>query len=83
MIPVTNSLFFKGFIENSPTVLVDIGTGYWMEKSHTEAIDYYKSKIEFISQQLMKINELLVEKTSNLNAISAYVQHIEESKSKK
>ena len=46
LIPVTNSLFLKGYIENSSKVLVDIGTGYWMEKNHSQAIAYYKSKVE-------------------------------------
>ena len=61
--------------------MVDIGTGYWMEKSYPEALIYYKSKIGYISEQLKKVSDVLNEKINNLNTISAYIVHLEQKSS--
>jgi prefoldin alpha subunit len=32
LVPLTNSLYVSGELENSNTVIVDVGTGYYVEK---------------------------------------------------
>lgn len=78
LIPVTNSLFLKGTLLNSQNVMIDIGTGYWMEKSFGEAASYYKTKVTFLVDQLKKVSEMLNEKIGNFNTLTAYVLHLEQ-----
>lgn len=75
MLPITNSLFLKGTVkEGCKSVLVDIGTGYLMQKSLPEASKYFESKVEYVAGQLVKLNDLLVEKTNSLNTLNAFLQ---------
>jgi prefoldin alpha subunit len=75
MLPITNSLFLKGKVKDScQNVLVDIGTGYLMQKSLPEAAKYFECKVEYVAGQLVKLNDLLVEKTNSLNTLNAFLQ---------
>ena len=66
MIPMTQTLYVAGTLVNPETVLVDIGTGYFVEKHTSDAIDYYKRKIEYLKSQLDKLQSTIVAKRSQM-----------------
>jgi prefoldin alpha subunit len=45
MVPITASLYVKGKLATADNVLVDVGTGYFVEKSVPDADDYLKRKV--------------------------------------
>jgi len=69
LVPVTGSMFVRGEIEDQNNVLLDIGTGYYVEKSIEDALDYFKRKVEFLSTQIEKVQSVGREKTTVRSAI--------------
>jgi len=69
MVPMTSSLYVPGFLDDTTTVVVDIGTGYYVEKSVDDGKKYFIRKIEFVGKQLEKIHPTLLEKQRIRNAI--------------
>jgi prefoldin alpha subunit len=67
LVPVTGSMFVRGEVEDCQNVLIDIGTGYYVEKSLEDALDYFKRKVEFLSTQIEKVQQVGREK-SNVRA---------------
>jgi len=62
MVPLTSSLYAAGNLTEDNRVLIDIGTGYYVEKTINEASLYFKRKIDFISKQIEAIQPQLQEK---------------------
>ena len=62
MVPMTSSMYVPGILDETSSVMVDIGTGYYVEKSVEEGRKYFTRKIDFVGSQLEKIHPLLLEK---------------------
>ena len=62
MVPMTSSLYVAGYLDDTSTLLVDIGTGYFVEKSLQESKEYFARKIAYVGEQMEKIAPILVEK---------------------
>lgn len=69
MVPMTSSMYVPGFLDETSSVLVDIGTGYYVEKTIEDGKKYFRRKIEFVGKQLEKIHPVLSEKQRARNAI--------------
>jgi len=69
MVPMTSSMYVPGILDETSSVLVDIGTGYYVEKSVDEGKKYFRRKIEFVGKQLEKIHPVLLEKQRIRNAL--------------
>ncbi|KAI4191352.1 MAG: hypothetical protein L6R41_000139 [Letrouitia leprolyta] len=72
LVPLTPSLYVPGKLASTETVLVDIGTGFYVEKSDenkqtpSEARKFYSSKVDELGQNL----EAIVQgKQGNLNVV--------------
>jgi len=64
LVPLTSSMFVRGEVEDPNHVLIDIGTGYFVEKDLEQAKDYFKRKVEFLTAQIEKVQQILREKTT-------------------
>lgn len=77
MVPMTSSMYVPGFLDDTSTVMVDIGTGYYVEKSVEDGKKYFRRKIEFVGKQVEKIHPALLEKqrarSALIEALSAKV----------
>jgi prefoldin alpha subunit len=73
ILPITSSLFLKGTIDLQEPLLVDIGTGYLMPKELSEAEGYFRGKVNYVGEQLEKLNELLVQRTNSLSTVDAFL----------
>ncbi|XP_070536909.1 prefoldin subunit 5-like isoform X2 [Ptychodera flava] len=74
LVPLTSSLYVPGKLCDVEKVLIEIGTGYYVEKSLKDAEDYYKRKMEFISVQIEKVANLLQEKAKLKQAVVEVMQ---------
>lgn len=45
------------------TVLVDIGTGYFVEKNIEDAKTYFQNRVTYVSQQMQNIQQMGIEKS--------------------
>lgn len=50
LVPLTSSLFIPGRMQDAGNVMVDIGTGYYLEKNLDEARDYLEKKMTGVTQ---------------------------------
>ena len=62
LVPLTSSLYVSGKLVSNSKVLVDIGTGYYVNKSVDEAKKYFEKKIQFIGKQIEQLQPLLQQK---------------------
>ncbi|KAI8922249.1 Prefoldin-domain-containing protein [Powellomyces hirtus] len=70
LVPLTSSLYVPGELADSENVIMDIGTGYYIEKPVADAKDYYKRKMEFVKGNLDKLQETITERRKRLSDIT-------------
>lgn len=63
LVPLTESMYVPGRLANNNTVVVDIGTGYYVEKDVEEAKDYFKRRVAYVTEQMEKIQLVGQEKS--------------------
>jgi len=62
MIPLTSSLYVSGTLGSTDKVLVDVGTGYYVEKSPMDGTDFCKRKVLMLKQNMEKLHAVIMEK---------------------
>ena len=62
LVPLTGSMYVPALINDNNNFIVDIGTGYYVEKNTKSANDYFKRKVQFLSEQIEKYVKLAQEK---------------------
>merc|ERR1712227_658038 len=55
MVPLTGSLYVRGTLSEQDSLIVDIGTNYYAEKSAKEAIEFFDRKLKFIEENMDKV----------------------------
>lgn len=83
LVPMTSSLYLPGKIASKDHYLVDIGTGYFVEKDAASAVQVYKKKITKLETDSKKLKEILVQKNDAINNINMVLRKkvIEQEKS--
>lgn len=74
MVPLTGSMYVPGRIANGKSVILDIGTGYYIQKDIEGAKDYFKRKVNFIEEQIDKVMQLSVEKSKLSRVVTQKIQ---------
>ncbi|KAL5594552.1 hypothetical protein BROUX41_001477 [Berkeleyomyces rouxiae] len=69
MVPLTTSLYVRGMLEDKKRVLIDIGTGFLVEKDLDDAIKYYELKIKDLSKSLKELETIITQKTMSVQAV--------------
>ncbi|KAG8176904.1 hypothetical protein JTE90_012848 [Oedothorax gibbosus] len=62
LVPLTDSMYVPGELDETKKVIIDIGTGYYVEKDLPDAIDYFKRKVKFVTTQIEKVQQIMKEK---------------------
>ncbi|KAN0060616.1 subunit of tubulin prefoldin [Thecaphora frezii] len=70
LVPLTSSLYVPGKLADVDNVIVDIGTGYYVEKSTADAKKLYAQKIEFVTKNLEQLQETILRKQDNMQAVT-------------
>merc|ERR1711934_1215409 len=74
LVPLTNSLYASGTLGSAGNVLVDVGTGYLVEKSPDKAKEFFSRKKEFCVDNINKVQQLLASKRKNLESVAILLQ---------
>ncbi|KAK6542158.1 subunit of tubulin prefoldin [Orbilia ellipsospora] len=69
LIPLTQSLYVPGKLEDTNTVLVDVGTGYYVEKTTEKATEFYNEKIKSVGTNLDDLEKIITQKTQNAKVV--------------
>ena len=69
LIPLTQSLYVPGTLASSSTVLVDVGTGFYVEKSAADAIKFYNAKVDGLTKNLGDLEKVVQGKNENLRIV--------------
>eukprot|EP01134_Creolimax_fragrantissima_P008135 CFRG8135T1 len=75
LVPMTKSLYVPGKLADVEKVVVDIGTGYYVEKSIADASAYYDRRLEYMQGNIQGIANQL---NSKRNVHSAIIQVMQE-----
>ncbi|CAD1810076.1 prefoldin, alpha subunit [Candida parapsilosis] len=70
LIPLSSSLYIPGKTVTKQDYLVDIGTGYYVEKKAEDAKKVYDKKIKKLDEDAKKLRDILVQKNELLNGVN-------------
>lgn len=56
-------MYVPGTIADAEKLLIDIGTGYYVERDVPGAKDYFTRKVKFVTEQMEKIQKIAAEKS--------------------
>lgn len=76
LVPMTSSLYLPGTIKEKGRYLVDIGTGYFVEKSSADAKLVYQKKHAKLEGDSKKLKDILVQKNDIMNNINMVLRKI-------
>uniref|UniRef100_A0AAY4C5A6 Prefoldin subunit 5 n=1 Tax=Denticeps clupeoides TaxID=299321 RepID=A0AAY4C5A6_9TELE len=62
-------MYVPGSLNDVDHVLVDVGTGYYVEKNVEDTKSFFKRKIDFLTKQIEKIQPALQEKHAMKQAV--------------
>uniref|UniRef100_A0A8P4GFZ6 Prefoldin 5 n=1 Tax=Dicentrarchus labrax TaxID=13489 RepID=A0A8P4GFZ6_DICLA len=63
------NMYVPGSLHDVDNVLVDVGTGYYVEKKVEDSKAFFKRKIDFLTKQIEKIQPALQEKHAMKQAV--------------
>ncbi|GAW18729.1 hypothetical protein ANO14919_082110 [Xylariales sp. No.14919] len=69
LVPLTNSLYVSGTLSDASYVLVDVGTGFYIEKSVKSAAEFYESKMTEVGGNIKELEGIVQAKTNNVRVI--------------
>jgi prefoldin alpha subunit len=69
LVPLTGSMYVPGTLTDPQRVIVDVGTGYFVEKNVSEAKEYFNRKVKFVTEQMEKVQVLGNDKSRVREAI--------------
>jgi len=69
LVPLTSSLYVPGKLTDSKKVLVDVGTGYYVERSTEDAKKMYEGRVEFVAKSLEQLQETITRKEDNMRVV--------------
>lgn len=71
LVPLASSLYVPGkIVTGTSTVIVDIGTGYYIEKKSTDAVKFYTDKIQSLDANLKDLEKIINAKGSNIQTVT-------------
>ncbi|XP_065883605.1 prefoldin subunit 5-like [Dysidea avara] len=74
LVPLTASMYIPGKLKHNNKVMVDIGTGYYVEKSVKEAKEYFQRRMDHITKQIEVLQPTAAEKVKLRETIMMLMQ---------
>ncbi|KAG7390288.1 Prefoldin subunit 5 [Phytophthora pseudosyringae] len=74
LVPLTASMFVPGKLASKEEVLVDVGTGYFVEQSVEKAEQFMDRKVEFLQSNTEQLKTVIDGKRNMLEAVLMIMQ---------
>ncbi|PWW76324.1 Prefoldin alpha subunit [Tuber magnatum] len=69
LVPLTSSLYVPGTLSDTENVLVDVGTGYYVEKSAADAEEFYTGKVKALTENLGELEKIVAQKSQSVQVV--------------
>ncbi|ONH64966.1 Prefoldin subunit 5 [Cyberlindnera fabianii] len=69
LVPLSGSLYVPGKIKDNDKFLVDVGTGYFVEKNAEDAVKFYEAKIKQLNSDSLKVTDIIKEKSATIQRV--------------
>ncbi|KAK2021498.1 prefoldin [Colletotrichum zoysiae] len=69
LVPLTNSLYVRGELCDPKHVIVDIGTGFYVEKDNESAERFYEAKVQQLLNSVQDLEIIIQRKTLNMQSV--------------
>jgi len=63
LVPLTSCMYVPGRAINVDKILINMGTGYYVEKDKEGAGKFFERKVKFLTEQIVKVQGIASEKT--------------------
>ena len=73
LLPMTESLYVPGTLESVETVLLEVGTGYYVEKDIEGGVDYCRRKVMLIKDRVAQLSQIIQTRKDALQQISFFM----------
>ncbi|KAJ7161995.1 Prefoldin subunit-domain-containing protein [Mycena crocata] len=74
LVPLTNSLYIPGKLSDPDHVIVDVGTGYFVQKTREQALKHYSAKVDYIQGNLETLEDTISKKRDNMSYLVNVMQ---------
>lgn len=69
LVPLSGSLYVPGKVKDNNKFLVDVGTGYYVEKNAEDATKFYEAKLLQLQKDSAKVQEIMGEKSRTVQRL--------------
>lgn len=74
MVPLTGSVYVHGTVSDADKVLVDIGAGYYVHKTTSEATMFFARRATILKDETEKATSAHTVKRQQLEAVNSVLQ---------
>lgn len=74
LVPLTSSLYVPGRLTSSSHVLIDIGTGFFVEKTTEDATGFYNRKVKDLGDSLKDLEQVINGKANNVRMVEEVIR---------
>ncbi|KAG7743141.1 hypothetical protein KL923_000756 [Ogataea haglerorum] len=74
LVPLTSSLYVPGKVKDSNRFLIDVGTGYYIEKTTEEALAFFQNRLTKLTEDSKKLSQLINEKLQALERVDSILR---------
>ncbi|XP_055849705.1 probable prefoldin subunit 5 [Episyrphus balteatus] len=74
LVPLTSSMYVPGTIKDMDNFVIDVGTGYYVEKDLETSKDYFKRRVEYVQEQMEKIEKIQYQKSRFLSVLVSVME---------
>lgn len=74
LVPLTASLYVPGTVLDPDYLLVDVGTGYYVEKNKQQAIEFCDKKLVLLRENMNKLGNFINQRRRSLEIIIQMLQ---------
>ncbi|KAF2196847.1 Prefoldin alpha subunit [Delitschia confertaspora ATCC 74209] len=74
LVPLTSSLYVPGHLSSTTHVLVDVGTGFFVEKDAASAEDFYNRKVKDLGDSLKDLEQVINGKAQNVRVVEEVIR---------
>ncbi|CAK7231502.1 subunit of tubulin prefoldin [Sporothrix bragantina] len=69
LVPLTNTLYVGGVLSDPDHVIVDVGTGFYVEKDTKSAAQFYEEKVKDLVGSVQELEVIIQSKSNNLRVV--------------
>jgi prefoldin alpha subunit len=73
MLPLTSSLYVTGELATNDSVLVDVGTGYWVEMNAAAGADYCRRKVNKLRSNVESLSTVIRDRQNAMMQVSQLI----------